>query len=167
MTGSNGTVFSVSYTGGDGNDIVLTVLSVPTPPTAIFFTQFPQAIGVAASPSNMYGTGWCDQNFYGVDCMGNCSVLGMIPLGDLPCIEKYLDIAPRQSVQAGFTPTDVFITEGQYLWRYSGGNITFFAQVDCSFPGHTDDHTSITFDHVGTFGFKMIVACTGRLSLDD
>ena len=30
MTGSNGTVFSVSYTGGDGNDIVLMVRPLPS-----------------------------------------------------------------------------------------------------------------------------------------
>ncbi len=29
--------------------------------TPIFFTAFPQATGVAASPSNFYATGWCDQ----------------------------------------------------------------------------------------------------------
>ena len=33
--------------------------------------------------------------------------------------------------------------------------ITFFAQVGCPFS----DHTAITFDHVGTFGFNMIVTC--------
>jgi autotransporter-associated beta strand protein len=31
VVGSNGTVFSVSYTGGDGNDIVLTVTAAPVP----------------------------------------------------------------------------------------------------------------------------------------
>jgi autotransporter-associated beta strand protein len=31
VVGSNGTVFSVSYTGGDGNDIVLTVVQAPVP----------------------------------------------------------------------------------------------------------------------------------------
>ena len=31
VMGSNGTVFSVSYTGGDGNDIVLTVVAAPVP----------------------------------------------------------------------------------------------------------------------------------------
>ena len=38
MTGSDGTVFSVSYTGGNGNDIVLTVIqasAVPEPSTWI------------------------------------------------------------------------------------------------------------------------------------
>ncbi len=31
VVGSNGTVFSVSYTGGDGNDIVLTAIAAPVP----------------------------------------------------------------------------------------------------------------------------------------
>ena len=31
VVGSNGTVFSVSYTGGDGNDIVLAVTATPVP----------------------------------------------------------------------------------------------------------------------------------------
>src|SRR4029077_18676269 len=31
VVGSNGTVFSVSYPGGDGNDIVLTAISAPVP----------------------------------------------------------------------------------------------------------------------------------------
>ena len=76
--------------------------------TPIFFTAFPQATGVAVSPINLYATGWCNQNFYGLDCIGNRTVLGMIPLGNEPCIEKYLAIAPRQSIAAGFTPTRCF-----------------------------------------------------------
>jgi hypothetical protein len=64
-----------------------------------------------------------------------------------------------QSVQAGFTPKDVFITEGQYIYKYDFllGTIspTPFAQVGCPFS----DHSSLTFDKVGTFGYKMIVAC--------
>ena len=64
-----------------------------------------------------------------------------------------------QSVAAGFTARDVFITEGQYIYKYdfSSGTISPapFAQVGCPFS----DHSSLTFDKVGTFGFKMIVAC--------
>ncbi len=125
--------------------------------TPIFFNQFIQATGIAISPANMYATAWCNQNFASLDCMGNQTVLGMIPLGNEPCIEKYLSIAPRQSITAGFTPTDVFITEGQNIYKYSPSlnTITFFAQVGCPFS----DHTAITFDHVGTFGFNMIVTC--------
>ena len=72
--------------------------------TPIFFNAFPQATGVATSTSNLYATGWCDNNFYGLDCLGNRTVLASIPLGDSPCIEKYLRIAPVQSAAAGFTP---------------------------------------------------------------
>ena len=83
----------------------------------------------------------------------------MIPHGNAPCIEKYLRIAPVQSAAAGFTPKDVFITEGQFIYKYdfSSGTISPvpFAQVGCPFS----DHSSLTFDKVGTFGFKMIVAC--------
>ena len=86
-------------------------------------------------------------------------MLATIPLGDSPCIEKYLRIAPVQSAAAGFTPKDVFITEGQFIYRYDfvSGTISPapFAQVGCPFS----DHSSLTFDKVGTFGFKMIVAC--------
>ena len=85
--------------------------------------------------------------------------VGVIPNGNSPCIEKYLAIAPVQSVAAGFTPRDVFITEGQDIYKYdfSSGTISPapFAQVGCPFS----DHSSLTFDKVGTFGFKMIVAC--------
>ena len=127
--------------------------------TPIFFNAFPQATGVAASTSNFYATGWCDNNFYGLDCLGNRTVLASIPLGNSPCIEKYLRIAPVQSAAAGFTPRDVFITEGQYIYKYDFllGTISGapFAQVGCPFS----DHSSLTFDKVGTFGFKMIVAC--------
>ena len=114
VVGSDGTVFSVSYTGGDGNDVVLTVHTVRSVATPVFFTPLSEAIGVAVSPLDMYVTGWCDQNLYGIDCVGNSSVLGMIPLGDRPCMEKYVAIAPSQSANAGFAPRDVFITEGQY-----------------------------------------------------
>ena len=31
MVGSDGTVFSMNYDGGDGNDIVLTVVAAPVP----------------------------------------------------------------------------------------------------------------------------------------
>ena len=125
--------------------------------TPFFFAPFLQATGVAASPDNLYATQWCNQNFVSFDCMGNASVVGMIPVGNQQCIEKYPAIAPRQSIAAGFTARDVFITEGQYIWKYDFllGNITFFAQVGCPFS----NHSSLTFDKVGTFGFKMIVVC--------
>src|SRR5437763_6929211 len=125
--------------------------------TPLFFAPFNGALGVAISPNNLYATEWCGQNLTSFSCNGSASVIGMIPFGNEQCIEKYLAIAPRQSIQAGFTSTDVFITEAQNIYKYSPstGTITFFAQVGCPFS----DHSSLTFDKVGTFGYKMIVVC--------
>jgi hypothetical protein len=127
--------------------------------TPLFFAPDGAATGVAISPNSAYATSWCDQSFTAFNCMGMPTVLGMIPFGNQQCIEKYPEIAPRQSIQAGFTPTDVFITEGQNIYKYSPANpglgIQFFAQVGCPFS----DHSSLTFDKVGTFGFNMIVVC--------
>ena len=75
--------------------------------------------------------------------------------------EKYLAIAPAQSAAAGFTPRDVFLTYGPFIFRATPpGPFTFFTQVGCA---PTDvDHTGITFDHTGppgTFRNDMIVTC--------
>src|SRR6478752_2700731 len=125
--------------------------------TPKFFASYLEATGVAASPSNLYATQWCNQDFTSFNCLGIGTVVGQIPFGNQQCIEKYLAIAPRQSVAAGFTARDVYITEGQNIYKYDFllGTITFFAQVGCPFS----DHSSLTFDKVGTFGNKMIVAC--------
>jgi hypothetical protein len=65
----------------------------------------------------------------------------MIPLGSRQCTEKYMAIAPSQSANAGFAPRGVFITEGQYIFKFSGGTITFFAQVECFFSDHSSNYT--------------------------
>ena len=112
-------------------------------------------VGVAAVPTEVFATQWCNQNFDVIDCNGNVSVLGIIPGPVGPCIEKYLAIAPIQSAAAGFTPRDMFVTQGAEIYKFSGGIFTLFASVGC--PG--SNHTSLTFDHEGTFEFKMIVTC--------
>ena len=70
-------------------------------------------------------------------------------------VEKYLAVAPIQSTAAGFTPRDVFITQGADIFKFSGGIVTPFATLGCPFS----DHSSLTFDHVGTFGFDLIATC--------
>src|SRR4029077_21026769 len=63
---------------------------------------------------------------------------------------------PSQSTAAGFSPRDVFITEGPNVYNITGGTVTLFTTI----AGRTSsDHTGITFDHFGTFGFDMIVTC--------
>src|SRR4029077_9793479 len=95
-----------------------------------------------------------------IDCLGNVDVS---PFATLPQVgtggqEKYLTIAPSQSAMAvpqPFTPRDVFVTQGVNIYKISGGAVTWFAGITCDQP----DHTGITFDHVGTFDYNMIVTC--------
>ncbi len=149
-----------------GGLLTLTGALYALPGTPYFFTAFPQATGVAASPSNFYATAWCDKISMGSTASGIARRWGSIPNGNSPCIEKYLRIAPVQSAAAGFTPKDVFITEGQYIYKYDflSGTISPapFAQVGCPFS----DHSSLTFDKVGTFGYQNDRSVRERPHLD-
>ena len=65
-------------------------------------------------------------------------------------------IAPSQSAAAGFTPRDVFVTQGAMVFKIHEGTVSLFAALTGCL---TSDHNGITFDHFGTFGFDMIVTC--------
>src|SRR4029077_1507267 len=90
-----------------------------------------------------------------IDCQGNVTTVATIPGAVGTPVEKYLAVAPIQSTAAGFTPRDVFITQGADIFKFSGGIVTPFATLGCPLS----DHSSLTFDHVGTFGFGMIATC--------
>ena len=125
----------------------------PTP-----FAIVPGAVGVAAVPDTVLATGFSDQNLSRIDCDGNVTLVTTIPSPSPAglAVEKYMAVAPTQSTAAGFTPRDVFITQKDDIYKFSGGILTpFVTGFGCPFS----DHTSITFDHVGTFGFDMIVTC--------
>src|SRR5262249_47212758 len=109
-------------------------------------------IGVAASKTEVFATEYCTQNIDTIDCFGNVRKLGTIP--GTGCGEKYMTIAPSQAAMAGFTPRDIFIASGLNVYRLRLPNHpTLFATL----TGNTTDHTGITFDHVGTFGYNLIV----------
>src|SRR5262249_32853937 len=118
-------------------------------------------IGVATTKTDLIVTEYCTQNVDTIDCMGNVTVLATIPDPSpaAACLEKYVAIAPAQSANAGFTPRDIFVTQGADIYKIQGSTVTPFATI----PGCGADHTGITFDHVGTsgFGYKMIVTCEG------
>ena len=59
---------------------------------------------------------YCSENIDKVDCNGNVSLFATLP-GFGSCREKYMAIAPSQSAAAGFTPRDVFITEGALVFK--------------------------------------------------
>ncbi len=121
-------------------------------------TQFGSAtgpIGVAASKSDLIVTEYSTQNLDTINCSGKVSLLATIPGPLGQSLERYVTIAPAQAANAGFTPRDIFVTQGADVFKVSNGSATAFATI----PGCGDDHTGITFDHVGTFGYNMIVTC--------
>ena len=129
--------------------------------TPFFFTPFSQATGVAASPSNLYATEWCDQNFYGVRLHGECArCWRRFRLGISNALKNTWLLLQGSPSRAGFTPTRRFhhrrpvYLEVRFFVREPSTPVPF-AQVGCPFS----DHSSLTFDKVGTFGYKMIVAC--------
>jgi hypothetical protein len=121
-----------------------------------FSSSISQPVGVAASKTDLIVTPYCSQNVNTIDCFGNVSLLATIPGGG-GCLERYIAIAPAQSKTAGFTPRDIFVTQGDTVYKVSESTVTQFATI----PGCGYDHTGIAFDHVGTsgFGFNMIVTC--------
>src|SRR5436305_901072 len=109
-------------------------------------------IGVAASKTDVVATQYCSQKIDKIDCFGNVTVLATIPGGGT-CSEKYMTIAPAQSADAGFTPRDIFVTQGNQIFKVSAGppvTVTLFATL----PINTPYHTGITFAHDGTFAFN-------------
>src|SRR5882724_10326669 len=134
--------------------------SSPTP----FSGQVPFPTGVAAASDLLLVSEFCSENIAQLDCNGTASVFATMP-GFGSCREKYLTIAPAQSVNSGnppgsdpFTPRDVFVTEGPNVFKIHEGIVTPFtdlAPLGCT----SSDHNGITFDHFGTFGFDLIVTC--------
>jgi hypothetical protein len=118
--------------------------------------SFPTA--VAGGPGDLFVTPLCSDEVDSVDGLGNVTLFATLP-GFGSCREKYLAIAPSQSVAAGFTPRDVFVTQsaddGPSVYQIHDGTVSLFATPGCL----SEDQNGITFDHVGTFGFNMIVTC--------
>ncbi len=133
-------------------------------------------IGEAASQTDLYASDYCTatgvpvRNINSISCQGTPSPLTAV-LTTPGCEEMYMAIAPLVSANAGFTPRDVFVTNGIFIYRFTppnppnpliplpepAGNI--FATIPDS--GCNPDHTGITFDHTGIVGFdyNMFVTC--------
>src|SRR5437016_7047469 len=125
--------------------------SHPTP----FSGQVPFPTAAAAAPDLLFVNEYCGENVFQLDCFGTATVFATLP-GFGNCQEKYMTIAPSQSTAAGFTPRDLFVTEGPNVYKVSLGSVTLFTAIGGCL---SSDHNGITFDHVGTFGFDMIVTC--------
>src|SRR5882724_3318995 len=129
----------------------------PSHPTPFVFTV-PFPTSAAAARDLLLVSEYCSENIRKVDCNGFATLFATLP-GFGSCQEKYMAIAPAQSAAAGFSPRDVFVTEGPNVYKITGGIVTLFAGpiAGCL----SADHNGITFDHTptGIFGNDMIVTC--------
>ena len=100
--------------------------------------------GVAASPDLLLVTQYCTEDIFRSTATGMPRCSRRFP-GFGSCREKYMAVAPSQSAAAGFTPRDVFATEGALSSRSRQAR-----HAVCDSPGCTaSDHNGITFDHFG------------------
>ena len=88
-------------------------------PFVLYRSGVPFPTGVAASPDLLLVSEFCADSIDQVDCNGNVSLFAEIP-GFGSCREKYMTVAPSQSAAAGFTPRDVFVTQGALVFKIHG-----------------------------------------------
>jgi len=132
--------------------------------TPTWFTSFKvDPIGIAASRDTLYVlrgcTGGVENELHSLTMNGSAitdTLVATIPNSQGACVEGYLAISPGFG---GFTANDVYITSTNTIWRYrpttpTSGFLTPFATLPMP---NTQSHTGITFDHVSTFGFQMIL----------
>jgi hypothetical protein len=115
-------------------------------------------ISVAASIDSLFATQFCDPELLSISCTGIPTPITTIPgFPSGQCLERYMAVSPAVSANAGFAPRDVYITQGNQIFQFRppAGPILPFTTI----PACGDDHTGITFDHVGSFGNKMIISC--------
>ena len=141
---------------------VLALTGVFTPPIQVPLSPAVAStgpVGLAAGRGHVFVSTDCSQNIYKVDCMGNVSLFGTIPADPLPGARGKIpgyrsNISPKRpgSPRATFSSH-----KAMTIYRVTpDGTITPFASdIGCPFS----DHSGITFDKVGTFGNRMIVAC--------
>lgn len=134
-----------------------------------------QPVGVAESLGRSLVTQFCSRqvlSISGTQSSASVSAFATLPPQGSPgnvCFEDYIAIVPTvpnpQSVAGfptpffnGFTSNDVYVTQGANITKISfdGSTVSAFATL----PSCAGSGNGITFDHVGTFGHNMIVACS-------
>src|SRR5882724_2722672 len=119
-----------------------------------FFTFAPSPTGIAASPGKMYVSEYCNPTLDTISDLGVVSFFATLPGNPGECKERYLAISPGLGT---WDPNDIYVTDGDVVYKVTPDGIgvtTFATMTGCGY-----DHSGITFDHEGTFGFDMIVTC--------
>jgi len=121
-------------------------------PTSFAFVNFPT--GMAASSTQLLVSEYCRPQIDSISSTGVVTPFAMVPGNVGECKERYLAIAPAVGT---WTPSEIYATDGAAVYKITpdGSSVTLFTTL----PSCGTDHTGITFDHVGTFGFDMILTC--------
>ena len=120
----------------------------------MFFANESFPTGITVSPTQLLVSQYCRPQIDSISPLGVVTPFATVPGNIGECKERYMAISPGLG---GWAPTDIYLTDGTLVYKIPnlGGAGTLFATVpDCGY-----DHSGITFDHVGTFGFDMIVTC--------
>ncbi len=138
--------------------LALTGIIYALPAHPVTFSTFQSLTGVAATKTELFASGFAtNPDIYTLDCMGIPTLYQASAGG-----EKYIAIAPSTSGVPNntFIPRDVFVTFGNNIFKATPpGPFMLFTPGGIGCPAGDTDHTGITFDHVGTFGYDMIVTC--------
>ncbi len=138
------------------------------------FAAVNEPIGVAATPGRLYVTRpFCStpenqtRQVMTIDSAGNASPFATLS-PRVGCFEEYITVIPAPldprtvagfpTPNHGFKSNFIYVTQGPDIVEVSplDGSTKPFATLS-SCPA---THNGITFDNVGTFGFKLIVACS-------
>jgi len=122
-----------------------------------FFAPVTDPAGIAVSRFVLLVTHpyWTNpREILSIDDLGHVTLFATLPdrvSTDLPS-EELIAISPGLG---GFPAGFVYVTQGKNIMQVSpsGSSVTLFATI----PSLPPSHNGITFDHVGTFGYDMIV----------
>jgi hypothetical protein len=120
------------------------------------FAPVTQPIGIAASSLFLFVTqlapGTSPSQVLSVDSFGVSRVFATL-FTNTAGAEEYIAISPGLG---GFPGNFIYVTQGTRIVQvppFTGSPVTVFATI----PSLPASHNGITFDHVGTFGFDMII----------
>jgi hypothetical protein len=115
------------------------------------FATVRQPVGVAPVKGKLLVTSLCADKVFSIDQSGVVSTFATLPPTHNACLERYI---AASSGRGGFLANFAYVVQGQTIYSISPtGVVSGFATIS-SLPNAS---TGITFDRVGTFGFKMLV----------
>ena len=123
-------------------------IEVPGP---LHFANVTKPDGVAVTADKVLVTQFSSDKVKAIDSSGTLTNFAQLPLTGLS-VERYIAVS---SGLGGFPPGYIYATVGQNTYQITpdGSIVTLFVNI----PSMPNGETGITFDTVGTFGYKMIL----------